>query len=157
MPPRNPRTKCSPRMPKMKEAKVDEGSTPGTARDLDFVSNTESVICTFTQKEFSQPLMFDDTEASTGSKMVLPHWRDLYIKISQEDYPKFTPQNNLDVIILDDQVFPNIKRSYLHRVACWTPVFPCIEILGWIIDHTMKCAINNADGECVGVILPVEV
>jgi hypothetical protein len=159
MPPRKPMTRRSPRMPKMKEPEVGEGSTPGAARELDFVSKMESIIHTSTKKEFTQPLTFGDTEASTGSKVVLPHWGDLYRKISQEDYLEFTPHNNLDVRILDDQVFPNIRRSYLHRVACRTPVLPCIEILGWIIDHadTVKCMVNNVEGECVGVFLPVEV
>jgi hypothetical protein len=107
----------------------------------------------FHQKQFTQPPTFGDTEASTGSKVMLPHWGDLFNKINQEDYPEFTPHNDPDVRILDDQVFPNIRRSYLHMVACRTPVFPCIETLGWIIDHTdvMKCMVNNEEGECVGV------
>jgi hypothetical protein len=90
---------------------------------------------------------------------MLPHWGDIFNKINQEDYPEFTPHSDPDVRILDDQVFPNIRRSYLHMVACRTPVLPCIETLGWIIDHTdaMKCTVNNEEGECVGVFLPVEV
>jgi hypothetical protein len=117
------------------------------------------VICTSTKKELTQPSTFGNTEASTGSKVVILHWGDLYRKISQKDYPGFTSHSNPDIIILDDQVFLNIKTSYLHRVAFRTPVFPCIEILGWIIHHayTVKCTINNAEGECVGVFLPIEV
>jgi len=44
-------------------------------------------------------------------------------------------------------------------VARRTPVFPCIEILKWLIDHmdTKKCLINDVNGECVGVFLLVEV
>jgi hypothetical protein len=102
---------------------------------------------------------FGDTEAGTGSKVMLPHWGDLYNKISQEYYPEFTPHNNLDVRVLDDQVFLNIRRSSLHRVACRTPIIPCIKTIGWIIDHTdtVKCMVNNEEGECVGIFLPVEV
>jgi hypothetical protein len=90
---------------------------------------------------------------------VLPHSGDLYNKIIQEDYPEFTPHNNLDVQILDDKVFPNIRRSNLHWVASRTTVMPCIETLGWIIDHAdmVKCTINNEQGECVGVFLLMEV
>jgi hypothetical protein len=60
---------------------------------------------------------------------------------------------------LDDEVFPNIKRSNLHKVSIQTPFLPCIETLWWIIDHadTMKCTINNKEGKCVGVFLSVEV
>jgi hypothetical protein len=58
---------------------------------------------------------------------------------------------------LDDQVFPNIRQPSLHRLACQTPVFPCIETLGWIIDHidTEKCVINNVEGDCIDVFFPI--
>jgi hypothetical protein len=40
-----------------------------------------------------------------------------------------------------------------------TPVFPCIEILKWLIDHidTQKFLINDENGECVDIFLLVEV
>jgi hypothetical protein len=40
-----------------------------------------------------------------------------------------------------------------------TLVFPCIELLKWIIDHTdaHRCLINDDNGGCIGVFLPVEV
>jgi hypothetical protein len=97
MPPRKPTTRRSSRIPKLKELEVGEGSTLGIARELDFVSKTKLVILTYTKKQFTQPLTFGDTKASTGSKVVLPHWGDLYSKISQEDYPEFTTHSNLDI------------------------------------------------------------
>jgi hypothetical protein len=159
MPPRKPTTRHSPRMKKMKEEEVVKGSTQRVPREPDFVSRTKSVICTATKKQFSQPLAFDYTKERIGSKVVLPHWGDLYRKISQEDYLEFTPHNNPNVRILDDQVLLNIKRSYLHKVAFWTLVLPCIKILGWIIDHTdiRKCMVKNTEGKCVGFFLPFEV
>jgi hypothetical protein len=44
-------------------------------------------------------------------------------------------------------------------VARRTPMFPCIELLQWLIDHIdiHKCLINDDNGGCVGVFLPVEV
>jgi hypothetical protein len=56
-------------------------------------------------------------------------------------------------------VFPNIQRSNFHWVASRTPVLPCIETLGWIIDHddTVKCTINNEQGIFFGVFLLTEV
>jgi hypothetical protein len=132
-------------VPKLKEPEVREGSMSSAARELDFASKTESVIHTSTKKQFIQASAFSDTEATTGSKVVLLHWVDLYDKISQEDYPEFTRHSNPEVRILDDELFPNIQRSNLHSVAGRTPVLPCIETLGWIIDHadTVKCTINN--------------
>jgi hypothetical protein len=44
-------------------------------------------------------------------------------------------------------------------VACRTPVFPCMEVLKWLIDHTdaHKFLINDENGGCVRVFLPTEV
>jgi hypothetical protein len=60
---------------------------------------------------------------------------------------------------LDDEVFSNIRRSYLHMVGSRNPMFPCIEILKCLIDHTdtQKCLINDFNGECVRFFLPVQV
>jgi hypothetical protein len=60
---------------------------------------------------------------------------------------------------LDDEVFPNIKRSNLYRVASQTPIMTCIETLGWIIYHEdmVKCTIKYEEGKCVGVYLMVNV
>jgi ribonuclease HI len=43
-------------------------------------------------------------------------------------------------------------------VASRTLVFPCIELLKWLIDHTnaQKCVINDDNGQIAGVFLPVE-
>jgi hypothetical protein len=44
-------------------------------------------------------------------------------------------------------------------VSCRTPVFPCIKVLKWLIDHidVQKCMINNENDGCVGFFLPTEV
>jgi hypothetical protein len=44
-------------------------------------------------------------------------------------------------------------------VSYLTPVLPCIETLGWIIDHTnaMKFLANDENGRSVGVFLPTKV
>jgi hypothetical protein len=97
MPPRNLTTRLSPRMTKLKEPEVREGSTLSVARELDFSSKTKYVICMSTKKQFIHPPMFNDTEVTTGYKVVLPHWGDLYNKISQEEYLEFTPHNNINV------------------------------------------------------------
>jgi hypothetical protein len=71
-------------------------------RVFDFVSKTESVIRTSTKKKFTQPPTLVDTEASTGSKVMLPHWGDIFNKIDQEDYLEFTPHSDPDINILDN-------------------------------------------------------
>jgi hypothetical protein len=44
-------------------------------------------------------------------------------------------------------------------VTSRTPIFPCIEVLKWLIGHTdtQMCLINDENGGCVGVFLLVEV
>jgi hypothetical protein len=83
----------------------------------------------------------------------------LFKKIKKEEPLEYTPHNDPDTRKLDDDVLPNIHRDYLHMVASRTPVFPCIELLKWLIDHTdaHKCLINDDNGGCVGVFLPSEV
>jgi hypothetical protein len=71
MPLRKPMTRRSPRAPKLKEAEVGEGSSPGVVRQLEFAAKAESIIRMSTKKEFSQPPAFGDTEVSNGSKIML--------------------------------------------------------------------------------------
>jgi hypothetical protein len=84
MPPRKTTTRRSLRAPKLKEPEIGEGSSLGTARQLEYVPRPEPVVKTTTKKIFIQPLAFGDTEASTGSKVVLPQWEDLFNMINRE-------------------------------------------------------------------------
>jgi hypothetical protein len=126
---------------------------------LEYVPRAEHVIKTSAKEDFVQPPVFGDIEESTRSKVMLPQWGDLFNRISQKEYLECIPHNNPNVRELDDQVFPNIQRSYLHMVAIRTPVFPSIEDLKWIIDHidAHKCLINDENARCVGVFVPTEV
>jgi hypothetical protein len=160
MPPRNPTTRRSSRAPKLKEPEVGEGSSPGVTKQLEYTPRPEPVIKTSMKKDFIQPPAFGDTEASTGSKMALPHWGELFNKISQGGIPRNIYHT---VIQMLERSTTKCSRtsdgSYLHMVARRTLVFPCIEVLKWLIDHTdtHKCLINDDNGGCVRVFLPVEV
>jgi hypothetical protein len=146
-------------VPKLKEPEVGKGSSPGTATQLEYTLRLEPVIKTSRKKFFTQPPAFGDTEASTGTKATLPHWGELFKKISWEKFPEYILHSHPDVRNLNDEVFLNIRRSYLHMVANKTPVSPCIEFLKWLIDHigTQNFLINDDNGGCVRVFLPVEV
>jgi hypothetical protein len=159
MSPRNPTTIRSSRASKLKEPEVAEGSSPRAAKQLEFSLRPQPVIKTSTKKDFIQPLAFGYIEASTGTKAALPHWGELFKKISWEEFPNYIPHSDPDVRKLNDKVFPNIRRSYLHMVARITPLFPYVKLLKCLIDHTdtHKCLINNDNGRCVGVFLLVEV
>jgi hypothetical protein len=60
---------------------------------------------------------------------------------------------------LDDEVFVNIHKAYLHMVVRKNTIFPCIELLKCLIDHSngQKCVISDDNGEITEVFLPIEV
>jgi 1-deoxy-D-xylulose 5-phosphate reductoisomerase len=91
--------------------------------------------------------------------MAFPHWEEVFKKIKKEEPLEYTPHRDPETRKLDEEVLFNIHKAYLHMVASQYPVFPCIELLKWIIDHTdtQKCLINDDNDECVRVFLPLEV
>jgi hypothetical protein len=126
MPPRKPNTRRSLRVLKLKEPEVVEGSSPAAAKQLEFSPRPEPVIRTSTKKVFTQTTTFGDTEENTGTKVVLPHWGELFKKINREEFLEYISHNDPDMRKLDDEIFLNIQRLYLHMVASITLVFPCI-------------------------------
>jgi hypothetical protein len=159
MSPINPTTRHSPREPKLKEQETGECSSPRTLRQLEYIPKPEPVVKIATKKFFIKPLAFGNTEASIGSNMVLPQWRDLFNIINQEEYPEYVPHSDLHIRVLDNQVFLNIRWSYIHMVERRTTIFSCIEVLKWIVDHTNthKFLISDDKGGCVRFFLSVEV
>jgi hypothetical protein len=61
MPPRMSTTRHLPRESELREANIGEGSSPGTARQLEYAPRVDSVIKTSMKKEFIQPLVFGGT------------------------------------------------------------------------------------------------
>jgi hypothetical protein len=117
MPPKKPTTRGFPRAPKLKEVEVGEGYSPSAARQIDFSTKVEPVFYTSTKRVLSHPPAFGDTEASTGSKIVLRQWGHFFNRINWEYYLEFIPHSDPDVRMLDEQLFLNIRRSSLHMVA----------------------------------------
>jgi hypothetical protein len=159
MPLRNPTIRHSPKEPKMKKDGIGEGSSLGTTRHLEYAPRVDPTIKKTTKKYFVHPPTFGDTEESTRSKVALPQWGDLFNIIIEEDYLEYIPHSNLDLRVLNDQVFLNIRRSYLHMVARRTLVLPYIEVLKWLINHMDEkiSFINDENGVCVRFFLPIEV
>ena len=159
MPPKKTTTRKSLRVPKIQESEAGEGSSPAIARKLEFTSKSTPIIKTITNEAFAQPRSFGDTEVNIGNKKIFLRWEDLFKKIKHEEFPEYAPHSDPDTRKLDDEFFVNIRKAYLHMVVSRTPVFPCIEILKWIIDHTdaQKCVINDDNGQIDGVFLLVEV
>jgi hypothetical protein len=158
MPPKNPSTRKSPQAPKLEESKIGEGSSLTVVRQLEFALNPVSVIKLITKEPFSEPLAFGDTKANIGAKMTFPRWEEVFKKIKREEPLEYIPRSDPDTRKLDDEVLSNIHRDYLHMVASRSLVFPCVELLKWLIDHAdaVKCLINDDNDECVEVFLPSE-
>jgi hypothetical protein len=126
---------------------------------LEFTSKPAPIIKTITKEAFAQPLAFGDIEANIGTKTIFPRWEDLFKKIKHEEFSEYAPHSDLDTRKLNDEVFVNIRKDYLHMVARRDLVFPFIELLKWLIDHTdsHKCVINDDNGQIFRVFLPIEV
>jgi hypothetical protein len=135
MSPKKPSTRKSPRALKLQESEIGEGSSPVVARQLEFAPKLVSIIKAITKEPFVQPPTFGDTKAIIGAKTTFPHWEEVFKKIKKEEPLKYTPHNDLDTRKLNDEVLPNIRRAYLHMVASQSLVFPCVELLKWLIDH----------------------
>jgi hypothetical protein len=136
MPPKKPTTRKSPRVPKMQESEAREYSSPAVARKLEFTSKPAPIIKTIMKEAFTQPPAFGDTEANVGTKTTFSQWEDLFKEIKHEEFPEYASHSDPDTRKLDDEVFINIHKAYLHIMASETLVFPCIELLKWIIDHS---------------------
>jgi hypothetical protein len=105
MTPRNPNSRQSL---KLKEPEVGEGSSPAATKQFQFAPWLEPVIRTSTKKVFTQPPAFGDREANTRTKAVIPHWGELFKKISWEEFLEYIPHNDPYMRKIDDEVFPNI-------------------------------------------------
>jgi hypothetical protein len=92
-------------------------------------------------------------------KVLLPKWNKLFIEIRDEDYLTSTPNGDQTIREMDHRVFPNVHFSRLHMVVVRAHVFPCIEVLAWIIIHddNKNCIINDEQRQCVGTFLPLEI
>jgi hypothetical protein len=158
MPPKKPTTRKSPRVPKLQESEAGEGSSPVVERKMEFTSKPTPIIKTITKEAFTQPLAFGDIEENIGTKTTFPRWEDLFKEIKHKEFPEYALYRDLDMRKLDDEVFINKHKDYLHMMVIRTPVFPFIEILKWLIDHNdaHKCVINDDNGQIAKVFLPVE-
>jgi hypothetical protein len=65
MPPRKPMTRRSPREPKLKEEEIGEGFSLETTRQFKYAPEVETVIKTLMKKQFIQPPVFNDIQATT--------------------------------------------------------------------------------------------
>jgi hypothetical protein len=109
-------TRRSSRAHKLKEENMGEESSPVLRKQLEFSHRAEPVIKTLTKNAFVQPPTFGDTKETTGLKIILPQWGDLFNRLNLECCPELVPHNDRDVRALDNHVFPNIRQLCMHLV-----------------------------------------
>ena len=80
----------------------------------------------------------EDTKASTGVELDYK-WEEIYRMISNQNVP--------DVGFEELTIYANIEKSTLMKVATRPELFPCSEVIGWIIPRenvTTMILENNA-------------
>lgn len=91
-----------------------------------------------------QPPIFTDT-ACNINKTTRLSWYEIYEELAERDIPETQE---------DFQVYINIKRSRLHKVVAHPPVFPCAEIIEWVLQCTSTddWMIKGHDGALIATI-----
>ena len=68
--------------------------------------------------------IYEDTRSTTGVELDYK-WSEIYRMISKHDVP--------DVGFEELTIYANIKKSALMKVATRPELFPCSEVIGWIL------------------------
>ena len=71
----------------------------------------------------SPPPTYGDT-ASIFIKGESMNWYQVYQEFAKPEFPED---------LLDQQVYVQVKRSKLHYAGAHPPIFPCAEIIEWIL------------------------
>ena len=68
--------------------------------------------------------IYEDTKVTTGVEPKYK-WGEVYRMISS--------QSVSDAGFVDMYIYTNIERSSLMKVATRPEIFPCLEVIGWIL------------------------
>ena len=69
-------------------------------------------------------VIYEDTKSITGIDPEYK-WGEIYWMISNQSVP--------EVGFEDLPIYVNIERSTIMKVATWPDIFPCSEVIGWIL------------------------
>ena len=68
--------------------------------------------------------IYDDTKCITGIEPEY-EWGDIYRLITRREVP--------DIGFEEESIYANIERSSLMKIATRPELFPCSEVIGWIL------------------------
>ena len=86
--------------------------------------------------------IFVDTECKVDKKVTFT-WNSLFLTF-QDKYFQILLQDDVNTE-MSKEVYKNIIKFGLHRVAIKTPVLPCLDVIKWItrkIDHENRSILN---------------
>ena len=95
-------------------------------------------------------VIYEDTKAVTGIKPEYK-WGEIYRMI--------TNRSVLDVGLEYLPIYANIERSTIVKVAMCPDIFPCSEVIGWILprDDVTKMILANTEGQGYAAYIPAYV
>ena len=84
-------------------------------------------------------VIYEDTKAFTGIDPEYK-WGEIYRMISNQSVPKARFE--------DFPIYANIKRSTIMKVATKPELFPCSEVIGWILARAdvTRMILANTEG-----------
>ena len=102
-----------------------------------------SAIEVVTQTEY----IYEDTQRISGVEPEYK-WGDIYRLISRREVP--------DMGLEEEPIYANIEKSSIMKVATRPELFPCSEVIRWILLHTNTTTmlVGNVEGQGYAAFSP---
>ena len=83
--------------------------------------------------------IYGDTQCVSGIELKYK-WGEIYRLISRREVPEMGLE--------EEPIYANIEKSAIMKVATRPELFPCSEVIGWILPHanTSSMIIGNVEG-----------
>ena len=89
-----------------------------------------------------------EKEGPYGRRTISNKWGDIYRLISRREVP--------DMGLEEEPIYANIEKSAIIKVATRPELFPCSEVIRWILPHTNTATmlIANVEGQGYAAFSP---
>ena len=91
--------------------------------------------------------IYEDTKCITGVEPEY-QWGDIYRLIMRREVP--------DIGFEEENIYANIERSSLMKIAIRPELFPCSEVIGWILPraYVTTMILENVDKQGYATYIP---
>ena len=99
------------------------------------------------EAETKTEYIYEDTQCVSGVEPECK-WNDIYRLIFRREVP--------DMGLEEEPIYANIEKSAIMKVATRPELFPCSEVIGWILPHvnTRSMIIGNVEGQGFAAFSP---